>query len=502
MKELSAISALLVALATSSCHRHSHAKTPHAVASSGDSSPAPAPAIAESEWTHEDAPAGGAAHDALSGKCTIPVHKDDYYGFTVGRPNGWRIDYSTDNIVVSKDEKNLVGALIFPARLRRNDIPPERLATLFVQNLASKFARKGGTVQLTEQKTNGSVATAVILATLDGVDLKGPLEVVERPGFVTLKLYWAPTADFDKEEPTLKQVLTCFQRKTLITSKKPVAPAGGPVNKIGFASKPGASAPTGPVQPLRPYHGRFFLASMPAGWKVQDEGPHGIDLISADGTEAAGLGFIIVNATSDASPVLQASVRQMYPQARVLQAGAVPAGPGWSVAAAEWQGPVQGAVRHGIDRVAVGRGIQISTSWLSSPERWPSAKATLGAIAASIQILPGAIAQVNQEVRAQIASYPHPTPSSAAGGSSSSSSDDLMSSWSSREASEDHSNRAFDDYIRGNDRATSPTTGEEYVVPTSAWNDTGPQGAGYYRETPGGGAELLNVEPPASESPP
>jgi len=43
--------------------------------------------------------------------------------------------------------------------------------------------------------------------------------------------------------------------------------------------------------------------------------------------------------------------------------------------------------------------------------------------------------------------------------------------------------------------AHSPTTGEEYVVPTSAWNDTGPQGAGYYRETPGGGAELLNVEP-------
>ena len=78
-----------------------------------------------------------------------------------------------------------------------------------------------------------------------------------------------------------------------------------------------------------------------------------------------------------------------------------------------------------------------------------------------------------------------------------------MASWDSPdEGGETRQQRDMDDYIRGNERATSPTTGEEYVVPTSAWNADGPQGAGYYLATPAGGAELLNVETPATESAP
>jgi hypothetical protein len=72
-----------------------------------------------------------------------------------------------------------------------------------------------------------------------------------------------------------------------------------------------------------------------------------------------------------------------------------------------------------------------------------------------------------------------------------------MGSWEDREASQDRINQGFDDAILGQDHAVSPSTGETYTVPWSAWNATGPQGAGYYRAVPGGDAELLNV-PPAS----
>jgi hypothetical protein len=54
--------------------------------------------------------------------------------------------------------------------------------------------------------------------------------------------------------------------------------------------------------------------------------------------------------------------------------------------------------------------------------------------------------------------------------------------------------RGFDDFIRGQDRATSPSTGEEYTCPYNLWQANGPQGAGYYRSLPGGGSELLNLQ--------
>ena len=99
---------------------------------------------------------------------------------------------------------------------------------------------------------------------------------------------------------------------------------------------------------------------------------------------------------------------------------------------------------------------------------------------------------VSAQVRAQIASLPRATTSSS---SSSSSSNPLIAGWAERSGAQDKANLGIDDAIRGQDRATSPSTGTEYVVPQNAWNATGPQGAGYYRALPGnGGVELLNVQ--------
>ncbi len=75
-----------------------------------------------------------------------------------------------------------------------------------------------------------------------------------------------------------------------------------------------------------------------------------------------------------------------------------------------------------------------------------------------------------------------------------------MASWKARQDAQDRTNLGFDDAIRGQDRAISPTTGEEYVCPNNMWNSDGPKGAGYYRQTPSGGTELLNVEQQAGGS--
>ncbi|HEY8039875.1 MAG TPA: hypothetical protein VIF15_08790 [Polyangiaceae bacterium] len=495
MQKASLACALLVVVAALSCQRYQQLKAQVAEewskvkpAGSGGGS-----GLTEGQWTHVDAPdGGGGPADAFTGKCTIPTHQDEYSGFTIGYPSGWVLDYSTDTIIVAKDEKEMTGALVFPARLRRSDVPAERLATLFARGLGRSIARKGGTSQLTEQKTTGKIATAVILANVDGVDLKGPLQVVERPGFVTLKLYWAPKDDFEKEEPTLKQVLTCYQRKMLITGKLPAKPPASRVTKLGYAAKPSGAVASAPVQPLRPYRGRYFSMSIPAGWKIQDENEHGIDVVSADGSEGAGFGFWI-NPVEPAGVTLQKNLAQYYPKARVLQSGMVPSPAGWSTAVAEFEGPGT----HGISRVSVSQGTGLTMGWSAAPQKWEGAKATLAAMIASVQILPSAIAKVQADVRAQLASYPHPAPAADLPGAGSSGG--AMSSWDQPESGESRQDRDFDDYIRGQERVTN-AAGEEIVAPTSMWNDTGPQGAGYYQATPGGGVELLTPEaPPPTE---
>jgi hypothetical protein len=436
----------------------------------------------EKPWTHL-APPPGAAVDMMAGACKIATHDDDYYGFSVGHPQGWRIDYSTGTLIVSKDEAGLVGALVFPARLHRNDVPPEKLAQLFGDAIGNRIRAAGGSFELTDKMTDGHVATALVIATVNGVKLHGPLQVLETPGFATLKVYWAPETEMQQDESTLRQVLACFKRKTIITRRAPVAPHGGPVTKIG-----GHAAPAQPqVQALQEYRGRFFHIQWPAGWQITDETEHGIDAISGNRTMAFGFGWVL-NPMQSADAYAMQSYRQFYASAAIVKSGWLPAPPGWQIAAIEFAGNIGNYPTHGMLRVAMGQGVMLSTVWTAGEAVWEKSRPTLEAMANSVQIQPAAVAQVQAGIRQQLASYP-PVKSQYTPMTSSSTSSDMMGRW----ASQDRNNQGFDDAILGQDHART-ASGDTYVVPYNAWSDTGPQGAGYYVATPGGGSEKLEVQ--------
>jgi hypothetical protein len=465
---------IAVALVASGCHHRARAPRGAKAAAASDTA---------ADWAHVDA-AGADAGEA----CTIHTHDDAYYGFSVGQPDGWRLDYSTGTIVVSKDEKNLVGALVYPARMRRTDIPPERFAALFAEGIGNVIRDHGGTFELRDRVTDGKVARATAVATVDGVALQGPLVVAEEPGFLTVRLYWAPADSLAAEEPTLRQVVSCFHRNRLVTAKQPVAPPGGPQMKFGGQAQ-AAQSGGAPAALLVPFRGRYFVGAMPAGWRIVDEGDHGIDLVSGDGKQALGFGWIM-SPTTGAGPLLQQNLATTYPGAHIIAAGPMPStAPGWGIMAAEFDGAVKGVPIHGMARVAVSTQAALEAAWSSTPATWDSSKATLAAIAGTIQITSAAVGQVNQEVRAQLASGPHAQPSG--GGDAS---DSMMAGWEAREAEQDRSARGWDDAIRGQDRATSPSTGEQYVCPYNAWDAAGPSGPGYYRALPGGGEEQLTVQ--------
>ena len=315
---MSSRAALLITLAATSCSQpYSQGK-----ASPGDGYAMPgASAINEQQWLHtaDIAP----PIDAHAGGCHTPLHEDTYYGFSVGFPPGWRIDYSTGTLMVTKDASDLVGAMIFPARLHRNDISAEHIGTVVAQGLERIVRGNGGTFSLSDQRTMGSVATAVVHATIGGVPVSGPLQIVVKPGFATVKLFWAPDGQLAAEQATLEQVTACFRRNTLITSKQPVAPKGGPVTQVGGHD----AAPTN-VQALRAFHGQYFNASMPAGWTVTNQTEHGIDLLSGDKLASAGFGWWTPMSVTPAQSI-QNSLRRYYPGAQILKWNQDPAPPGW-----------------------------------------------------------------------------------------------------------------------------------------------------------------------------
>ena len=83
-------------------------------------------------------------------------------------------------------------------------------------------------------------------------------------------------------------------------------------------------------------------------------------------------------------------------------------------------------------------------------------------------------------------------PSHAGEHSVASSSGSPMSEWGQKQQGQDKIDQGWSDSMRGQDRVTSPSSGEKYVVPWNAWSETGPQGAGYYRQVPGGGVERMD----------
>jgi len=442
----------------------------------------------DAPWTHV-APPLGAVADRLSGPCWIPTYSDDYYGFSVGQPPGWRIDFSTGTLMVVKDERQLEGVMIYPVRLRR-PAPPEELATQFARGIGDLVRYGGGTFELIDKTTDGRVASGTMLATIAGVRVRGPLQVIATPGFVTLKAYWAPETELYKEEPTLKQVVSCFQRKMLVTHKAPVAPPGGPKTSVNMARAPRAAQATQVA--LQPYRGRFMALGMPAGWKVSDETQYGIDIIAGDGLAGFGFGWF-QNPFKRADVYVVESLRQYFPDTRIINSGFPPAPPGWQIAVAEFEGTQRGQPIHGIARMAIGQGVALSSGWQASPKVWEQLRPTLEAIAASVQIQPAAVAQVGADIRRQLASYP-PVRSSVPASSGGGSTPDrrYLNDW----AAQDRQSQQRSDAMLDQERATSPTTGETYVVPTNAWNPSGPDGPGYYRPTPGGGAERLEQQDP------
>ncbi len=416
---------------------------------------------------------------AAAASCTLPKVEVKEHAFTIGVPAGWIYELNNGTVSIMKDKSNTTGVFLYTAKLQK-DLPATELLTAAAGFFTKAVAGQGGSFAVGQVKPTASGATAVITASLDGQKITGQFNVEKQAGFMTMRAYYAPVGVISTSKSTLEQVTRCFERTTKLTDDILTAAS----RKNQEASKP--------VAGFTQWRGRYFAASLPAGFRVTGESDSGVDMSRSD--DAAGFSYAYVTGAkgpySSRSWAAYALPRFAGIQSLSLGAGrkVQSAVSGMSVEEYDFSGvlggavPVKGKTTVGVmNTTDYGAGSSTSAFWaiqVAKPSVWPSVAAVLQKVQDSVTIT-----DIGDTRRKTMLPPNRPMESGSSGSS-------ITSKYSGSSVS-DESNQGWSDAMRGYEEMESPTTGQKYDVPYNAYNPTGPDGAGYYRGLPDGGLEKL-----------
>ena len=409
-----------------------------------------------------------------------PLPKKDYpeYAFSIGVPKGWIAEVDNGTIQIMEDETNTTAAFLYTAKLDK-DLSPTEFLNSFADVFRTVIEGSGGSFSLAKISGDQTKATAGTIATVEEGQLAGQFLVEKESGFVTLKVYWAPKAKLTQKEAALKEVTGCFAR-TIVLDEQLLAKAGSNNKKQN---------PT-----LTAYKGQYFKVLLPEGWKVTGETDSGIDTSNADGS--AGYSYAYVTGTPSAiKPATWASQQLQatgISQAKLYNTKSLPAQiQGQEIKEFDFSGVFKSKQVTGKTTVGVYNtpnygfgsygsafmGIQIAENSL-----WEEVKSLTVQMQNSLEII-----DIGSRKNIQL---PPNRPIESVGG------DALISSGQYRDAVNDKASQNWQEAMSGYEQVASPSTGTTYDAPLNSWNATGPDGAGYYRELPGGGGleKLTPVE--------
>jgi hypothetical protein len=410
--------------------------------------------------------------------CTLPTEEFIEHAFSIGVPAGWIHEVGNDTIAIMEDDRNLTAVFIYTAKLEQNLSAAEFLRE-FGNVFQSIIEDGGGRFSLGESLMVGDTATADAQATVEEGDVQGVFAVDKAGGFVTLRVYWAPVAEFASKEDILKEVADCFTRHTIVSDSMISAAASSRLNESGS----GAGTAN-----LIPQQGRYFSYAIPATWKVLAETDAGIDLEGPNAEAAVSVTYV----TGAEGPIANRdwAERSLGNVGISAQLGATQSIVGidenHTVEAYDFTGTLGGNAVNG--KVTVGMyNVYAPLATYSSPfsgiqvalaGRWEQYRATTQAIQDSITITDiGARKDIKLPSGNRIEDV---------GGSA------ITSSYEYQQEVGDRSSNNWADAMRGYDTVESPSTGDRIDAPLNSWNPHGPEGEGYYRGLPGGGVEKLD----------
>lgn len=133
--------------------------------------------------------------------CNVPVFTDEYLGFSVGRPDGWSIDYTGGTIWLWPE--NSVTAFVYPVRPQTN-ISADQLISSYVTALNAGFAGTGGSLSVADgTRLEGS---------LDGTEVQGEIQVAQVGPDVVIWGGWAPADTWTSWRDSAMATGACYQR--------------------------------------------------------------------------------------------------------------------------------------------------------------------------------------------------------------------------------------------------------------------------------------------------
>jgi hypothetical protein len=177
----------------------------------------------------------------------IPVFKEEIFGFSVSKPSGWQIRYTTGVISIMKDAQAREGVLIYPVRPKAGFSLGEFLSSYL--NILKKSSTALSRIDYSEFSSGRERAQANVTGSMGGTTVRGVATAhVTGPDYIC-KLYWAPTDVFSSEQGLLKCLADSYQGT--------------------------------PGQVLVRLRGSYFETMAPRGWKIAEESSNSVNFTNA-----------------------------------------------------------------------------------------------------------------------------------------------------------------------------------------------------------------------------
>ncbi len=197
----------------------------------------------------------------------IPVFKEDVIGFSINKPTGWHIRYTTGVISILKDPQGREGVLIYPVRPKSGFSLDQFLSSYL--NVLKKSPTPSSRIDYSEFSSTRERAQASLTGWMGGTPVRGLAAAHVSGTDYVCKLYWAPVDLFASEQGLLKCLADSYQRTE--------------------------------GQVLVRLRGSYFETMAPMGWKIQEESSNSVNF--TNGARDAGVMSTYMDFGSDPQPM-------------------------------------------------------------------------------------------------------------------------------------------------------------------------------------------------------
>ncbi|MCX6539400.1 MAG: hypothetical protein NT151_10795 [Acidobacteria bacterium] len=221
----------------------------------------------------------------------LTAFTDDVVGFSLKRPAGWRLRYTTGVIAVLKDDQAREGVLIYPVKPKPGFTLQAFLTSYLTVLKASPTS--AARIEFADLLSDRLGATARVSGVVSGTPISGLATAVAQAPDYVLTVIWAPAAEFAAKQNGLREIAGSYRRV------------------------PGVA--------LVKLSGTYFETMAPKGWRILEESSNSVSFVNATGD--AGVMSAYADFGGDPSPMTVP---------RLFEAATKPCSPGqqpcWSVA--------------------------------------------------------------------------------------------------------------------------------------------------------------------------